>query len=356
MSKITRKTQLGFGTTAGTNQLVQYGSFAAGTPVYSSDPATMQALDNFLTGWFGGVVGSESPCIEDMNTLFYLAFYQLRYLFQAGVPEWDSATAYYIGSKVNVAGKTYTSLTDSNTNNNPSTDTLGTNWYSSDHGQIPLGAVIATFPNLTGAFTTTATTTPDPATGFVLCQGQTLASGPMSGQVVPNINNSVFLRGSTTSGGTGGASTVSLASGNIPGHTHTFTSSTSVASSSHTHNFSHDHIWSTQSSSNNKTLASSNTASTDCSSGSIYSTDTGVIVDNTGSSVSVVGHPVSPLTGSRYTSGVADNANSGTGSSASTGSASASTTVSGTTDSTGSGTAFSIIPPYINTVYVMRVA
>ena len=49
---------------------------------------------------------------------------------------------------------------------------------------------------------------------FVECNGQTLsdAASVYNGQVIPNLNsNNKFLRGNTTSGGTGGAST----------HTHT---------------------------------------------------------------------------------------------------------------------------------------
>lgn len=117
MAKITRKTQKQFGSTASGTQIAQFGSFAAGSPIYSNDPITIQALGNYLSGWFSAVIGGNSPCIEDMNALFYLAFYQLSYGFQAGVPEWDSATTYYIGSCVtDGAGKVYISLQDTNLN------------------------------------------------------------------------------------------------------------------------------------------------------------------------------------------------------------------------------------------------
>jgi hypothetical protein len=91
------------------------------------------------------------------------------------------------------------------------------------HGLIPRGAVIATFPHLPGSYYTSATTIPD-ASGFVLCQGQTIVSGPMIGAVIPDISNSVFLRGSISSGSTiVGTSSRSLSPINLPTLTSTGT-------------------------------------------------------------------------------------------------------------------------------------
>ncbi len=125
MAKIARKNQKQFGSTAGVNQIGIFGSFAAGSPAYTTDPETVQSLSNYLDGWFSGVLGDNSPAMEDMNALFFLAMYQLAYLFQAGVPEWNALTTYYIGSLVNVAGVEYVSLTDANLNN---ATTDQTNW------------------------------------------------------------------------------------------------------------------------------------------------------------------------------------------------------------------------------------
>lgn len=122
MAKLPRKTQKVFGSTASSNQIAKFGSLAAGSPVRydgaSADPANVQALSNYLTGWYGAVTGGNSPAIEDMNALHYLFAYQLAYGFQAGVPEYDSATTYYIGSVVNDGvGGLYISLTDTNVGN-----------------------------------------------------------------------------------------------------------------------------------------------------------------------------------------------------------------------------------------------
>lgn len=122
MAKITRKIMKIFGSTAGTNNIAKFGSFAAGTPVrYTgavADPTVIQSLSNWLQGWYGAVVGSNSPAIEDMNAGFFVFAYQLAYLMQEGVAEWDSTTTYYIGSIVNDGtGILYVSLTDTNLGN-----------------------------------------------------------------------------------------------------------------------------------------------------------------------------------------------------------------------------------------------
>lgn len=121
MAKIVRAVQNLFGSTAGANQIAKFGSLAAGTPLtYSgttADPVVIQSLSQFLAGWNSAVIGANSPAIEDMNALFFLIFRQLAYIFQAGVPEWDSATIYYTGSMVNVSGTLYISLIDNNLNN-----------------------------------------------------------------------------------------------------------------------------------------------------------------------------------------------------------------------------------------------
>ena len=122
MAKLTRFTQLIFGSNASAGQIAQVGSLAAGTPTtYSGSTATpslVQQLSNYLTGWFGVSVGSNSPAEEDMNALFWLVTYQLAYLMQEGAAEYDSGTTYYIGSVVNNgSGTLYTSIANSNIGN-----------------------------------------------------------------------------------------------------------------------------------------------------------------------------------------------------------------------------------------------
>lgn len=125
MSKLTRVLQKIFGSTAGTDEIAQIGSLAAGTPAFTTDPATIQALGNYLQGWYGVVLANNSPAIEDVNALDFLITRQLAYIFQAGIPEYDATTVYYKGSLVNSGGLAYASLTDANTGN---AVTDATNW------------------------------------------------------------------------------------------------------------------------------------------------------------------------------------------------------------------------------------
>jgi hypothetical protein len=116
--------------------MAQVGSLAASAPAtYSGTtitPTIVQSLANYLSGWFGIVIGANSPAIEDMNSLFFLLTYQLSYLFGLGVPEWDSGTTYFIGSIVqDGSGNLYKSLTNTNLNNALSSST---NWLNISGG------------------------------------------------------------------------------------------------------------------------------------------------------------------------------------------------------------------------------
>ncbi|GAH46710.1 unnamed protein product, partial [marine sediment metagenome] len=59
---------------------------------------------------------------------------------------------------------------------------------------------------------------------WVECSGQTLndPESPYNGKTIPNLNGGEFLRGSSTSGGTGGATTINLL------HTHNLTGETGI--------------------------------------------------------------------------------------------------------------------------------
>jgi hypothetical protein len=126
MAALPRVTQKRFGSTPGVNQVSVFGSLAAGTPTYTTDPTAIQSIGNFLVGWYGAVVGNNSPAIQDMNALFVLAFYQLAYLFENGIPAWDAGTTYYTYSIVRGGASTngglYQSTSDANVNH-PVTNT-----------------------------------------------------------------------------------------------------------------------------------------------------------------------------------------------------------------------------------------
>ena len=112
MSKIVRKIAKLFGATSAYHQVAQFGSLAVGSPVYSTDPATIQALGPWSDGWFSAVLGNNSPTIEDMNAFCLVMAYQIAYLMQQGVAEYDATTAYYPGSLVNDgSGNIYNCIT-----------------------------------------------------------------------------------------------------------------------------------------------------------------------------------------------------------------------------------------------------
>lgn len=156
MARLARFTQLIFGSNAGTGQMAEFGSLAAAAPqTYSGTtitPSIVQTLSNYLTGWFGAVIGSNSPAEEDMNALFYLITFQLAYLMQAGVAEWDAATTYYIGSLAQDGiGNVYISQQNTNLNNALS----NASFWSPQQSGLP-SFVVTTLAQLTTALASCA--------------------------------------------------------------------------------------------------------------------------------------------------------------------------------------------------------
>lgn len=139
MSKILRATQKQFGLNGDVSNFGQFGSLAADSIVTTKDPAAIQALAAWLLGWSAAViqVGNEFkvPAIQDMNSCMLLAFRQVGYILQQGMPEWDAGTTYYENSYVQVNGTFYRSLTDDNVNNNPATDVV--NWQAAPNAALP---------------------------------------------------------------------------------------------------------------------------------------------------------------------------------------------------------------------------
>lgn len=128
MAKLQRKSAKLFAenATAAAGGLAQFGSLAAGTPNYSTDPDVIQALPAYGNGWSDAVLGTKSPALEDRNALDYLLSYQQAYIMQHGVPEWLDTETYYKNSYVvDSNGQLRYSLTDNNTGNDPTDDELG---------------------------------------------------------------------------------------------------------------------------------------------------------------------------------------------------------------------------------------
>lgn len=149
MAKLPRVLAKVFGSGAGGAEIGVFGSFAAGSPATTTSPLTAQSLSNWLSGWYSAVVGDNSPAIEDLNSVAFVMGYQIAYLMQAGIPEYDSTTPYYINSLCMDGGRLFKSLTDGNTGN-PTTDT--TNWSLFVTGRNVVSKVFgdSPFSGLTG--------------------------------------------------------------------------------------------------------------------------------------------------------------------------------------------------------------
>lgn len=126
MAKILRVTQIQFGADGPTADFGQFGSLAANAKVTTKNPATIQSLPAWEDGLGSAVisVGSQPqvPAMQDINGVFLVGFYQLAYLFQAGIPEWDEDTVYYTNSFCQVDGTIYRSKTDDNEGNDPTSE------------------------------------------------------------------------------------------------------------------------------------------------------------------------------------------------------------------------------------------
>ena len=230
MAKIIRKQQKQFGGSASANQIAKFGSLAAAAPERydgAADPDDIQALSQFLDGWFNSVLGSNSPAIEDRNALDYLFAYQLGYLFQQGIPEWETNTEYHIGSLAqDGAGLVYKSITNTNSGN---ALTDNTKWIA--QGFVKPGMVLAVFSNITGAFAVPATGVV--SEGYQYCDGAAIpANHALSGNV-PDLTDDRFIMGATSAGTTGGT--------NDSSHDHSVTSNV-TATHAHTHTMgTHNH-------------------------------------------------------------------------------------------------------------------
>lgn len=95
-------------------------------------------------------------------------------------------------------------------------------------GIVPHGAIIAIASNLTGAMAMPASGTVN-GDGYQYCDGAAIPAGKVVSGNTPNLTDSRFLMGSTSSGTTGGTSSqsITIGSANLPPHQHT--------TGSHTH-------------------------------------------------------------------------------------------------------------------------
>ena len=135
MAKLSRVDQKIFGDTGATTEFGKIGSDSAGAPETTKDLEQIQSLDQYHGGLYDLTSQlSEPPRAQDLNSLYLLITTQLRYLMQAGVPEWHTDAEYYAGASFvqGSDGNIYQALTGDNTTPNTGNDPVGdtTNWVA----------------------------------------------------------------------------------------------------------------------------------------------------------------------------------------------------------------------------------
>lgn len=219
-----------------------------------------------------------------------------------------------------MALETATFISQLNIANPTSTDTVS---QADDHLRLIKSVLKTTFPNLDSAVTATPAQLNGPIPAGIICLWSgTIATIP-SGWVLCNGSNGTpdlrqkFVMGagntSNTPGTTGGSSTVTLSTANLPAHTHDY-SGTTVSGGSHTHTVTdpgHTHTYTN--------VSGSGALGTAAGFGQVTSTTSS---STTGISIDAAGAHTHSF--------------------------------SGTTTSVGSGSAFSILPPYYALAYIMK--
>ena len=93
MAVLLRQTQKVFAGNANASQIAVMGTMKTGTPVYNTSLATLQSAEYEL-GWDSAILNDKAPYLEEMNGVQYGFSYQIAYLLQEGIPEYDVNTNY----------------------------------------------------------------------------------------------------------------------------------------------------------------------------------------------------------------------------------------------------------------------
>lgn len=140
MAVLTRQTQKVFAGNANVSQLAVMGTMKTGTPVYNTNLATLQSAE-YQLGWDSAILNDKAPYMEEMNGVQYGFSYQIAYLLQEGIPEYDVNTNYSKTSIVKIVQDNnlvlYHSLIDDNQGTADITNSP--NWsrlYIVDYGRI----------------------------------------------------------------------------------------------------------------------------------------------------------------------------------------------------------------------------
>ena len=214
-------------------------------------------------------------------------------------------------------------------------------------GIVPLGGIIAVMAGLTGADSASTLLT----NGFALCNGTTPAAQGMTTPAIvatmPNINDSAYLRGNTsswTSGAAASANTKTIGSANLPVHTHGVSITSSNENAVHDHAYNHSHTTGTESATHTHTRTAGSTGQGNYADGNH--------VQSAYTSMSVVTSDASNTESATHTHTTNSQSANSTGYQTSNHTHS----VSGNTDNGSfANTALNIEPKYFDVVYYMRV-
>lgn len=123
MARLAKVSQPLFGgnLTAADQEVAVFGTMKTADPVYTVDMPTLMGSAAYAGGWADAVEVGYAPFMEEMNGVQYGFSYQIAYVMQEGIPEWDSETTYFKGSIAKLVSgsgfKLYNSKTDSNKGN-----------------------------------------------------------------------------------------------------------------------------------------------------------------------------------------------------------------------------------------------
>ncbi len=111
-------------------QIGKFGNAKQGIYTGEADVREIQNSEAWSQGWTEAVVSAMNyPPLPEMNGVLKVLSYQICYLLQKGIPQWNADTIYYTNDYVNYNGKLYYSSIDNNTFE-PETPGAGNSWLS----------------------------------------------------------------------------------------------------------------------------------------------------------------------------------------------------------------------------------
>lgn len=146
----------------------------SGSKTTSKDIDTLQSDGAWLEGWQDAVIANKRPAYQDFNGLQYVHSYQICYLLEMGIPEYNADTVYYQYSFCQSGGIVYQSLTDDNDGNTPvssPSDWVVFNQFTPSAANALSGSVIQTVSSFTNGQASTSTAIPNDNTKPTWAEG-----------------------------------------------------------------------------------------------------------------------------------------------------------------------------------------